>query len=178
MAAGTVKSENITNIEASPIVIRDKKQGELKVLIDQDAIATTSTDDVGDIMLLAAIPSNAVILDIELLNDDLDSGTALAIDAGLYYSGIGGNQVENGNTSGVVVDADCFATATTVLSGANVTYTSVRFEADDIVNIKKEAWEVAGLTEDCGGTLYIGLTVTTAATGSQVGDVVVKVSYI
>lgn len=174
----TVKSENITNIEASPIVIRDKKQGELKVIIDQDAIATTSTDEVGDLMLFCALPSNAVILDVELLNDDLDSGTALAINAGLYYSGIGGTQTNLGNTSGTVVDADCFASAVTTLAGANVTYQSLRFEADDIVDIKKEAWEVGGLAADPGGLLYVGLAVTTVATGSQVGDVVCKVSYI
>jgi hypothetical protein len=111
MAATTVKSENVTNIEASPITVLDRKKGRIKTIIDQDAIATTSLDEVGDLMLFCPIPSNAVILDVLHLNDDLDSnGTpTLDINAGLYYSGIGGTQYKDGNTSGTVIDADCFA---------------------------------------------------------------------
>ena len=180
MTASTVKSENVTNIEATPIVVLDKKKGEIKTIIDQDAIATTSIDEVNDVMLFAPIPSNSVILDVLLLNDDLDSNgsPALAVNVGLYYSGIGEKQIKNGNTSGTVIDADCFASAATTLQAANTTWTSVRFEADDIVDVKKEAWEVAGLTTDPGGILYVGLIVTTVAATAAAGDIVVRVDYI
>jgi len=174
----TVKSENVTNVEASPISVLDRKRGRVKAIIDQDAIATTSIDGAGDLMLFGPIPSNAVVLDVVHLNDDLDSGAALAVNWGLYYSGIGGTQKLNGNTSGTVIDADCFASADTGLQAAVKSYTSVRFEADDIVDVKKEAWEVAGLSEDPGGLFYVGIAVSTAAGTAVAGDVVVRVDYI
>jgi hypothetical protein len=180
MAISTVKSELITDLEASPIVVQKGKRGGVNVVIDQDAVPTTSIDEIGDVMLFCPVPSNAVILDVVLYNDDLDSNgsPALAANVGLYYSGVGGSQKKDGNVSGTVIDADCFGTAVTTLQAANVAGTSLRFEADNIINIKKEAWEVAGLTADPGGWFYVGLTVTTVAATAVAGDIVVKVEYL
>lgn len=180
MTASTVKSENVTNIEASPISALDRKSGRIKTVIDQDAIATTSIDEAGDLMLFGPIPSNAVILDVLLLNDDLDSHATptLVTDIGLAYSGIGGNQARTGKTSGTAVDVDVFTTADTTLQAAKTTWTSVRFEADNIVDVKKEAWEAGGLTADPGGLFYISLYVETAAATAAAGDIVVRVDYI
>ena len=176
----TVKSENVTNLEASPVVPSHRKTGRIKTVIDQDALATTAVDNADDNILIAPIPSNAVILDVLVLNDDLDSDDCptLATNVGLAYSGIGGTQAKNGNTSGTAVDADCFATAATTLQSANTTWTSVRFEADDIVDVKKEAWEVAGLSSDPGGIFYILLDLSTTAATAAAGDIVVRVDYI
>lgn len=180
MAASTVKSENVTIIEGSEDLGLDRKVGTLKSIIDQDAIATTSLDEANDLMLFGPINSNDVILDVLVLNDDLDSnGTpALAVNVGLYYSGIGGTQTLDGNTSGTVIDADCFASAATTLQSANTTWTSLRCEADDIVDVKKEAWEVAGLASDPGGVLYVGIAVTTQAATAAAGDIVVRVDVL
>lgn len=181
MAATTVKSEGVTNAEADPVVANDRKKGRIKTVIDQDAIATTSLDEVGDLMLFCPIPSNAVILDVLHMNDDLDSnGTpTLDINAGLYYSGVGGTQKKDGNTSGTVIDADCFASDSAAFVAAVTSWTSLRCEADDIVDIKKEAWQVAGLTADPGGTFYVGLAVGTAAAATAAaGDIVLRVDYI
>ena len=178
MTASTVKSDGVTNIEASPIVILDKKTGHVTSIIDQMEVAITSEDEVGDIILMCAIPSNAVILDVSCLNDALDAVADLAVDVGLYYSGIGGNQKSSGNTSGVVVDADCFASAVATLQAATTTWTSLRFEADDIADVKKEAWSVGGLSSDPGGILYVGYTVTTAAATDAAGTLVTRVDYV
>lgn len=180
MTATTVYSENATVITTVPLTPLHKKDGVLKIAYDQDAVATTSIDETGDVTCLCPIPSNAVILDVLFLNDDLDSNgsPALAADIGLYYTGIGGTQAFDGNTKGTVIDADCFGSAVTTFQAANTTWASVRFEADDIVDVKKEAWEVAGLTADPGGYFFIGITVTTAAATAAAGDVVCKVEYI
>ena len=174
------KSENVTNIEAATITALDRKKGRIKTVIDQVALVAGDIDNADDNIFLGPIPSNAVILDVLVLNDDLDSnGTpTLAANVGLAYSGIGGTQKKDGNTSGTAVDADCFGTAVTTLQGANVGWTSVRFEADDIVDVKKEAWEVAGLSADPGGLFYIMIDLTTAAATGAAGDVVVRVDYI
>lgn len=178
MTASTIKSENITNIEASPMTALDQRQGVIRTIFDIDSIPTTSSDEIADIGLFGPIPSNAKILDVLVLCDDLDSDSALRADWGLYYSGIGGTQAEDGNTSGTAVDVDCFATAHTVLSAPLTTWTSVRFEADDIIDVNKEAWEVGGLTADPGGLFYVGYKVTTAGTSADEGDVVVRVDFI
>lgn len=180
MAATTVYSEAVTNIIADPIVVLDHKQGELKLLIDQDAVATTSIDEAADVTLFAPIPSNAIIKDILVMNDDLDSnGTpTLEGDWGLYYSGIGGNQKASGNTIGTVIDANCFADADTGLQAAVVDPRSVRYITANITSADQEAWEVGGLSADPGGLFFIGFTVGTAAATAAAGDVVVMVEYL
>lgn len=180
MVATTIKSENVTNIEASPITALDQRQGVIRTIFDIDAIPTTSIDEAADIMLFGPIPSNAKILDVLILCDDLDSnGTpTLAVDCGLYYSAIGGTQKADGRVSGDAIDVDCFATAVTTLQAAVVTWTSLRFEVDDIIDVNKEAWEVGGLTADPGGLFYVGLKVTTAAATAAAGDIVLRIEYI
>lgn len=176
----TVKSTGVTNIESTPITIRDKKNGEIKVAIDKIALDTTAVDNADDNILICPIPSNAVILDVEILCDDLDAHATptLATNIGLAYSGIGGEQYITGKASGDAVDVDCFATAATNLQAAVTSWTSVRFEADDIVDVTKEAWEVGALTSDPGGLFYIIFDLTTAAATAAAGDLVVKVTYI
>lgn len=180
MAAGTLRSDNITNIEATPIVALDKKGGCLKVALDEVEVATTNIDDVGDIILCGIVPSNAIITSIKIFNDDLDAHATptLAADVGLYYSGKGNIVAGVAKTSGTVVDADCFGTAITTLQSANVSGTEVRFEAANIDTIDKEAWEVAGLSADCGGFLYVGLTLTAAAATGAAGGIKVVIQYI
>ena len=180
MTATTVKSVNITALEGTEDLGLHRKSGRLKTLIDQDAIAITSIDEVGDTMLFGPIPSNAVVIDVLLKNDDLDSNCSplLAVNVGLSYSGIGGNQKKEGNTSGTVLDADAFASAATTLGGANIVWTSVRSEAANITNNDQEAWQVGGLSEDPGGLLYISITVTAAAATDAAGDIVCRVDYI
>lgn len=177
MAAGTKKSVNITNIETKPIAMLNKKVAVQKVLIDEVELAATNIDDIGDVVLFGPIPSNAIIQSIGILNDDLDthSTPTIAADVGLYYSGPTNGA---GKTSGLVLDADCFATAVTTLQSANVTPAEVRFEAANIDTIDLEAWEVGGLTADCGGDLFIGLTLTAAAATGAAGGVKLVVRYI
>lgn len=180
MTASTVYSDNITNIVANPTVSLDKKIGVKKVMIDEIEVATTSIDEIGDVILLGLIPSNAVITSIKIFNDDLDSnGTpALAADVGLYYSGRGNKVAGVAKSLGTVVDADCFASAITSLQAAVVTGSEVRFEAANIDTIDKEAWAVAGLSADCGGQLAIGLTITTAAATAAAGGLKIVVEYL
>lgn len=180
MAAGIFRSDNVTNIEATPITIINKKAGDVKMLIDEAEVATTNIDDIGDIILFGPLPSNAIVTSIKLFNDDLDSnGTpTLAADVGVYYSGKGNIVSGVAKTSGTVVSATCIGTAITTLQSANVSGTEVRFEAANIDTIDKELWEVAGLSADCGGLLYIGLTMTAAAATAAAGGIKVVVQYL
>lgn len=175
MAISTVKSANVTNISASPKVYLDRKVGEKKVMIDQIAVATTSLDEVGDVILFGPIPANATITSIKIFNDDLDSnGTPLlAANVGLYYAG------DNGGVKvlGDVLSATCFGTAITDLRAANVIGAELRFEAADITTMGQKAWEIGGLTAEIRGNLLIGLTISAAAATAAAGDIVIVVEY-
>lgn len=177
MTASTVKSTNITNIEANPMVTIDERIGNLRVVMDHIAVATTSVDEIDDIILLGPIPSNSTLVDIEVMNDVLDSDGVLAFDVGLYYSGKG-SQSSTAQASGVEIDDNCIATAATTLGAANTAWATLRYEAANITSLAQQAYELGGLSVDPGGLFYIGLKVTTAATTAVAGDVVVKISYI
>lgn len=180
MAVGTKKSENIVNIEASPIAVLEKKRRRVVRVIDKVAVVAEDIGDIGDVILFGPIPSNAVITGLKVFNDDLDSHATptIAADIGLHYSGVGSGQVAEGRVSGAVIDADCIASAATMLQAASVVGTELRFEADDIVDIGKEAWEVGGLSSDPGGLFYVGMTLTAAAATAAAGDIVVVIDML
>lgn len=179
--ATTVKGTEITNIESSPITAIDRRtyNHSAKISIAGISAATTSIDETADVILLCPVPAGSIIDGVYIKNDDLDSnGTpTLAADVGLYYSGIGGTQEFDGNTSGTEIDVDAFGSAVTTLQAANVTWTEVTNEAGDITNYNKEAWEVGGLSTNPGGFFYVGLKITTAAATAAAGDIVMKVEY-
>lgn len=183
---GTKKSVNITNRETSPLAILNKKVGLKRVYIDEVELATGDLD-ASDVVLLGVVPSNAVITSIKLFADDLDSnGTpTLAWNVGLYYSGIGNVVSGLAKASGDVLDVDCFATAVTVGQAATADVASVgkvgyecRFEVADIDTIDQEAWEIGGLTSDCGGQLFIGLTASAGAATAVAGGMKILVEYL
>lgn len=180
MTASTVKSTYITNLVASPqTVLPRTAKGRVHCDVDAVEVATTSIDEIGDVILLGLVPSNARVRRLILRNEDLDShGTpTLAVDVGLYYTGIGHS--DSTKTMGTVVDADAFASAITTLQSANLAGTDVRVEATDTIDeCLMEAWEAAGLSADCGGQLAVGLTVTAAAATAVAGKVVLEIEYV
>ena len=174
----TVKSTNITNIEAAPMVPMDGKVGHVIAHIDTIALATTNVDNADDLILIGAVPSNAKILSVITYNDDLDGGAGLVSDFGLYY---GINNVVNGvkKSSGDVLDADFFVSGSSALRNADTSgLAEYRFtNAGDINGIGQEVWQLGGLSEDCGGLIYLGVDITTAAATPQAGDLTVKIEY-
>lgn len=181
MTASTVYGVQATLATASPRSVVDRKfKGFLQVTSDTIAVATTSIDEVGDIMLFTAgVPSNARIRSIVIRNSDLDthSTPTLAVDVGAYYSGIGHS--DKSKAKGVVIDADAFASAVTTLQAENLVGVDVRIEAASTIDeTQMEVWEAAGLSADCGGEILIGLTVTTQAATAATGKIVVEVSYV
>jgi hypothetical protein len=149
-------------------------------------LATTSTDETGDIVLLLALPSSAVVHDIRILTDDLDSGTSLAYDLGLYN---GPDKIKDIPVSATltnyaafaVLDADCFASAVTIGQAADkgVTMLNHRFESaitlGEINSVGSRLWEVVGMDQDPNKLFVIGLTITTGGGTPVAGTMSVQV---
>lgn len=167
MAISTVKSTSLTGLDSVPVSLRQGAvQGnKLRSYSATIEVAATSTDEIGDIIKMVRIPSRLRVTAVKVYNDDIDSGTsALRTDIGLYNS-----------ATGAVVDADCFAAASAQLSVASTSGVNVANATQDIANIGKTAWELAGLSADPGVPLDVAFTVTTAANAGGTGTVSVVV---
>lgn len=175
---GTKSSVMLTNAVASPRSINVKKTGSLNVVLDKVTVAATDVDNANDSIYMGLIPTNAVILDVEFLTDDLDSHSTptLAADIGLVYSGIGHKDASK--VLGDAADLDVFGTAVTTFQAAKTTWTSLRCEADAVGDVSKEAWDAAGLASDPGGYFAVVIDLTTAAATAAGGDIMLKVTYL
>ena len=164
----TQNSDLVANFEASPRVANDPQElhGVKRVALGNVAVAADGTET-GDIIMLAPIPSNAVITSIKLASDDLDSGSpaALAWNLGLY------------TTAGVVKDADAYASAITLGQSATA-YTEYRFEAANINETAQKVYADATDTSDPGTFYYLALTISTAAATGAAGDLAFQVEYV
>ena len=159
-----VNTDIVTNFVATPQVKNDSQQLHGVKRIAQGTIALASGDlSATDTVMLAPIPTNASVSSIKLFNDDLDSGTTMTTDVGLYTTAI------------VAVDDDAYASAITDLRGAVTTGTEVAFEARDINKCGQKVWEDAGQSSDPGGYYYIGLLFDAA--GDTAGDLSFVIEY-
>jgi hypothetical protein len=102
-----VNTDLVTNFVAVPQVLNSASQLHGVKRVATGTIALDAGDlSANDTVMLAPIPSNASITSIKLFNDDLDSGTTLTADVGIYTTAV------------AVVDADAYASAITDLRGA------------------------------------------------------------
>jgi len=155
---GTKNSDLVANFEATPQVLNNSAllHGVLRVAQGTIVVAAGDSDD-NDIVMLAPIPSNAVVPQIWVGSDTF--GGSCTFNVGIYQ------------TSGTVVDEDYFATAVAD-AGAMA---DVRFEAANINTAGKTMWEMAGASADPGGYYYIACTM--AAAGGTEGDMSFNIQY-
>ena len=156
---GTKNSDLVANFEAAPQVANDAGLLHGVVRVAQGTIALAAGDsDNDDVVMLAPIPSNAVVSQLFIGSDTL--GGSCTFNVGLYTS------------AGVVKDEDVFATA--VADAAAMA--DVRFEAANIDTAGKKMWELAGDSSDPGGYYYIAATM--AAAGGTIGTMSWNISYV
>ena len=156
---GTKNSDLVSNFEATPQVKNSAGLLHWSVRVAQGTIVVAAGDsDDNDIVMLAPIPSNAVVPQIFVGTDTF--GGSCTYNVGIYQ------------TDGTVVDEDYFASA--VADAAAMA--DVRFEAADINTAGKTMWEMAGASADPGGFYYIAATM--AAAGGTEGDMSFNIHYI
>jgi len=160
-----VNTSLISNFEATPQVKNAAHELHGVKRVAQGSIALASGDlSATDTVMLAPVPSNASITSIKIFNDDLDSGSTITADVGVF------------NTSVEAQDDDAYASAITDLRAAVTTGTEVAFEARDINKMGQQVWEDAGASSDPGGHYYIGLTFDAA--GNTAGDLSFIIEYV
>ena len=178
----TAKGIEITKLDATPrgLMEAGSGTGKLRVFMDTIAAATTDIDD-DDVIMLAEVPSNSKIISIKLYNDDLDGGSGLVTDIGLYNGGTKFTDTDGSATAYAaeqVIDRDCYGTLSTDLRAAVTAGTEFRFETMNINTIANFVWEDGGLTSDPGVPLRVALTIETVAGSAAAGDITMVVQYV
>jgi hypothetical protein len=160
-----VNTDLVANFVAVPQVLNPAQELHGVKRIAQGSIALVAGDlSANDTVMLAPIPSNASISSIKLVNDDLDSGSTITADVGLY------------NTDLSVVDADAYASAITALRAAVAAPgTEVAFEARDHNKTGQKVWQDAGLSVDSGAVYFVGINF--PAAGDTAGDLSFIIEY-
>ena len=166
----TQNSNIMANNLATPPTLNDVavNGGRVRCVVDSfevNAAGSTGVDADGDYFLLCRLPSKARILQFWVSSDDLDSGSNVALNYGIYTTG------------GSVKDEDIFASAVTH-QGA-VAVTDVRFEAAaaNISNWQSPLYTLAGDSADPGGFYDIAATNTAASSGLQAGTLAFMIMY-
>jgi len=155
----TKNSTLIANYEASPIVMNDAALLSGSVRIAQGNVALEAGDTGNaDIVMLAPIPSQAVVTSIQVGSDAL--GGSCTYDIGIYTS------------AGAVKDIDIFATS--VADGAGIA--ELRYEALGLETTGQRLHVQAGDTVDPGGYYYIAATFDAA--GGSAGDMAFMIQYV
>jgi len=155
----TRNSDQVANFEATPPVINSAGLYQGVVRIAQgtmELLAGDSTDN--DIVMLAAIPSNATVPSLKVGSDTL--GGSCTFNVGLHTS------------AGVVVDEDYFAS---LVADAGA-MTDVRYEAAALETTGLKVYEMAGEATDPGGVYYVSITF--AATGGTAGTLAYIIEYV
>lgn len=184
MAGETVKTTELTNIEAGQKADSKLTRGNMVSAKDYRAVAAGELEAADVILTAIDIPSNAIVEDILVYNDDLDSnGTpTLALDVGLAASEKFTSTTSSTDTihaENEILDADLFVDGATTLQAATTKFTSLDFDATTFGpdDAHKELWEVLGYDENPKTDFRIALTMATAAATGAAGDLIIKVVY-
>lgn len=164
-------NQNMTGValqEASTPRLAETYQGgtctEVVVMDTMEVTALAANDTV----VLCRIPVDARLTSLKMASDDIAT-TSITCDIGLYEG------FSDGVVGSVVVD-DCIASAVD-FDGATA-YAELLFEANNIANTGKTAWEIGGLSaRPSYGNFDVVLHVN-AATGGQAGTVSFILKYL
>lgn len=154
----TKGSINIAGLEADLVVMPNSKTSGSATLRQVETVAIAASDDNASTYTIARIPSNAVLSNTSVIeNDAITGGTDFNV--GFYE--IDGTVIDDN----ALIDALDLssATSTKLLSGVDK-------------NIRgNEVWELAGLSED--PQTLIDIVLTSVVVGTAAGDVTMETFY-
>lgn len=165
MTASKISSSIVTNRLANPPVynaLGAAADCKLRTIAGSMEVATTSLDEIGDVILLAPVRGNERVVSLKLFSDALDSDNAITVDVGLYKN------VSADGTAATVVDVDAYASGITDLRAGSKTGVEVMCEARDISKIGQTVAADGGESAH-NAERYIAITVAAAATSADAG---------
>lgn len=178
MAADTLKSLSITNLDATPIVSNATgvgANGYVKDVSDfvtptaAGLVATTST------YKFLRVPTNIKLKALKLNADaHLDSSSGLLLDVGAYYSDAANDGTAQAN-QGVLISANCFAAAIDFHTAFTEQNALVAFGA---AKRNQPLWKALALAADPGGFFDIVVAVNTAATTAVSNVLQARAEYV
>lgn len=176
MAASTVSSSSITNIRANPVTrnrVGRASDCELVQIADTMEVATTSIDEVGDVILLFELKGNDRLTSLTLYNDDLDANGSptLAINVGLYKN------VNKAGTSATAVSAACYASANPSMNAAVTAGTQIIHLVRNIDKMGQTVAEDGGESEH-SDPRYVGIAISAVSATPAAGTISWKADVI
>jgi hypothetical protein len=165
MAGETTKSTRLTSVQAGKKKDARLQRGREFTALDTEAIAATELEAADVTIFDIPVPSNAIITEIAVYNDDLDSNGSptLTLDVGLAagedFTSVTSSTATK-HSEDDVLDADAFVDGSTTLQAATTSYTVQAFDATTFGpdDANKPAWEVLGYDEDPRTTFRIAAT--------------------
>jgi hypothetical protein len=187
MAGETQKSTALTNRDGGTLRESRLASGRMRVALDTHQFAAATELEAADVLIFdIPLPSNAIVLDISHINDDMDTdgSPALAVDIGVSaregYTSITSSSATK-HSADDLIDADLFCDGVTGFQAATTSFTSLAldtgtFGADDAL---KPIWEKLGYDEDPHTTFNLNFVSATAATAlASAADCAIKVEYL
>jgi hypothetical protein len=165
MPVANTKSTNITKLDTFQRADSGIFNGRLYSQVATVEVA--ATDDDTSVFRFFRVPSRAVVLSVQILNDAITGGTSY--DFGVHRTAADG---------GAVVDADAFATAVDMAT-ARTAPLDVRFEASNIDTVERQLWQAVtaspALTID--PRVDYDITATANTVGSAAGTITARIVY-
>lgn len=167
MGVVTTKSTQITNRDATPVVLNNGRLTRSDVKHARAVCAIANGDSSTSKYLFFSIPSNAIPVSVRVSCPDI--GTTTVGDIGLYQTTANG---------GAVADVDFFASALSLKDGA-LAKSEIVNENTAVAtpaNGEKPVWSLLGLTADSQRDYDVVLTLT--ADADAAGSVLLEIDYV
>lgn len=156
MAIVNTKSTSITGFDDAPRSSVPMYKHKAPLLISRETAEVAAGDDDTSVYRMIRLPSNAVIKELNILNDAIAGGTAY--DLGVYQTN------ENG---GAVVNVDVFSSDISMVTARTLPLNAMYESAEvAIENGGKRLWEVLGLSADPNRQYDLCFTGDTVGTGA------------
>ena len=187
MAGETTKTTALTNIQAGTAQQARFTKGRVFQARDHHQFAAATSLEAADVLITAIeLPSNSVVIDIEIYNDDLDTDACcptLALDVGVsagadYTSTTSGSDTDHNEDD--LIDADLFVDGSTTGQAATTNWTSLTPDSATLgpEDTLKPVWELLGYDNDPKTTFRVSVTSATASAAlSSAGDFSIRVTY-
>lgn len=185
MAGETTKTAALTNAQAGINRASRLNKGKYVVGTDSHAYSTGELEAADNLITNIELPSNAIVREIRMYNDDLDSNgsPALVFDVGVaagadYTDITSGSATKHSEDD--IIDADLFVDGSTEGQSANTNWVSLTPDSATMGpdDIDKPIWERLGYDEDPRTTFRLSITAATAAATAAAGDMAIECHYL